>query len=77
MAPKAVEATKRLTRNQRFRGHGPLLQKLGPIPRRAVHPDHPPYIRFATSSSSTSVAPPPIACTRASRDMRSIALSRM
>ena len=29
-------------------------------------------IRLATSSNITSVAPPPIACTRASRDMRSI-----
>ena len=35
------------------------------------------YIRLATSSSITSVAPPPIFCTRASRDMRSIVLSRM
>lgn len=33
--------------------------------------------RFATSSSITSVAPPPIACTRASRVMRSMADSRM
>ena len=36
-----------------------------------------PYIRFAISSSITSVAPPPIDCTRASRAMRSIAASRM
>ncbi len=28
MAPKAVDARKRLNRNHRFRGHGPLLQKL-------------------------------------------------
>ena len=34
-------------------------------------------IRFATSSSITSVAPPPIAWTRASRAMRSMALPRM
>jgi hypothetical protein len=27
MAAKAVDARKRPTRNQRFRGHGPLLQK--------------------------------------------------
>ena len=33
--------------------------------------------RLAISSSITSVAPPPIDCTRASRDMRSIADSRM
>ena len=33
--------------------------------------------RFATSSSITSVAPPPIASTRASRTRRSIGLSRM
>ena len=33
--------------------------------------------RFATSSSITSVAPPPIGRMRASRDMRSIAVSRM
>jgi hypothetical protein len=26
MAPKAVDARKRLNRNHRFRGHGPLLQ---------------------------------------------------
>ena len=34
-------------------------------------------MRLATSSSITSVAPPPMACTRASRDMRSMAHSRM
>jgi hypothetical protein len=34
-------------------------------------------IRLATSSSITSVAPPPIDCTRASRAIRSMALSRM
>ncbi len=28
MAPKAVDARKRIDRNDRFRGHGPLLQKL-------------------------------------------------
>ncbi len=38
---------------------------------------HPPSIRLATSSSMTSVAPPPMACTRASRAMRSIAVSRI
>ena len=27
MAPKAVNARKRIDRNERFRGHGPLLQK--------------------------------------------------
>jgi hypothetical protein len=26
MAPKAVDARKRINRNHRFRGHGPLLQ---------------------------------------------------
>ena len=36
-----------------------------------------PLIRLATSSSITSVLPPPIDCTRASRDIRSIVLSRM
>jgi hypothetical protein len=35
------------------------------------------YSRFATSSSITSVAPPPIDWTRASRVMRSMADSRM
>jgi hypothetical protein len=29
MPPKAVDARKRFTRNHRFRGHGPLLQKRG------------------------------------------------
>jgi hypothetical protein len=33
MAPKAVDARKRFDRNRRFRGHGPLLQQRGPIPR--------------------------------------------
>ncbi len=70
MAPKAVGARQRLNRHDRFRGHGPLLQQRGASTR-------PPYIRFATSSSNTSVAPPPMACTRASRDIRSMALSRM
>jgi hypothetical protein len=37
----------------------------------------PGYSRFATSSSITSVAPPPIDWTRASRVMRSMADSRM
>ena len=27
MAPKAVDARQRFNRNNRFRGHGPLLQK--------------------------------------------------
>ncbi len=36
-----------------------------------------PQIRFATSSSITSVAPPPMDWTRASRDMRSTGVSRM
>ncbi len=36
MAPKAVDAPKRLDRNDRFRGHGPLLQQRGPFPRRAA-----------------------------------------
>ena len=35
------------------------------------------YSRFATSSSMTSVAPPPIASTRASRQSRSITVPRM
>jgi hypothetical protein len=29
---------RRFTRNRRFRGHGPLLQKHGPLPARVVHP---------------------------------------
>ncbi len=28
MAPKAVDARKRLDRNDRFRGHGPLLRQI-------------------------------------------------
>ncbi len=32
MAPKAVDARKRINRNDRFRGHGPLLQKARPVP---------------------------------------------
>ena len=32
MAPKAVSARKRLDRNHRFRGHGPLLHKAWLIP---------------------------------------------
>ncbi len=35
MAPKAVDARKRLDRNDRFRGHGPLLQNHG-YSRRTV-----------------------------------------
>ena len=38
MAPKAADARKRLNRNHRFRGHGPLLQKLDPIPAAVAHP---------------------------------------
>ncbi len=38
MAPKAIDGRKRLDRNHRFRGHGPLLQKLGAFPRRVAHP---------------------------------------
>jgi hypothetical protein len=37
MAPKAVNARKRFERNDRFRGHGPLLQKHA-MPRRVAHP---------------------------------------
>jgi hypothetical protein len=33
MAPKAVDARKRLNRNHRFRGHGPLLQRPACCPR--------------------------------------------
>ncbi len=32
MAPKAVNARKRIDRNPRSRGHGPLLQKARPVP---------------------------------------------
>ncbi len=28
MAPRAIDARKRFDRNRRFRGHGPLLQKI-------------------------------------------------
>jgi hypothetical protein len=38
MAPKAVDARKRFNRNGRFRGHGPLLQQRGRIPRSVAHP---------------------------------------
>ena len=31
MAPKAVDARKRFNRNERFRGHGPLLQEHRPL----------------------------------------------
>jgi len=37
----------------------------------------PVHIRLATSSSMTSEAPPPMAWTRASRDMRSTGVSRI
>src|SRR6185295_8180630 len=37
-----------------------------------AHPRPHTIIRLATSSNITSVAPPPIECTRASRTMRSI-----
>ena len=37
MPPNAVDARKRLTRNRRFRGHGPLLQLRGPIQRWVTH----------------------------------------
>jgi hypothetical protein len=40
MAPKAADARKRLTRNHRFRGHGPLLQEPWPSPRQVVHHGH-------------------------------------
>jgi hypothetical protein len=36
MAAKAVNARKRSNRNDRSRGHGPLLQKRGPFRRRMV-----------------------------------------
>ncbi len=32
MAAKAVDARKRINRNDRFRGHGPLLQKAWRVP---------------------------------------------
>ncbi len=32
MAPKAIDARKRIDRNRRFRGHGPLLQKAWAVP---------------------------------------------
>ncbi len=38
MPPKAVYARNRLTRNRRFRGHGPLLQERHPLQRSAGHP---------------------------------------
>jgi hypothetical protein len=38
MPAKAVDARKRFDLNDRFRGHGPLLQRRCPIPRRVVHP---------------------------------------
>ncbi len=38
MAPKAVNARKRIDRNHRFRGHGPLLQNQYPLPRLVVRP---------------------------------------
>jgi len=37
MALKAVDARKRFDRNQRFRGHGPLLQQPDPFPQRVAH----------------------------------------
>ncbi len=42
MPPKAVYARNRLTRNRRFRGHGPLLQGHSPLlspPFRLPAPD--------------------------------------
>jgi hypothetical protein len=38
MAPKAVDARNRFNPNSRYRGHGPLLQKRGPLALRVVHP---------------------------------------
>jgi hypothetical protein len=38
MAAKTVDARNRITRNHRFRGHGPLLQELGPFRRLVAHP---------------------------------------
>jgi len=40
MAPKAVDPRKRFNRNDRFRGHGPLLQVVA----------HLPYVIEATAS---------------------------
>ncbi len=37
MAPKAVDARTRFTRDSRFRGHGPLLQNQHPLPRLVAH----------------------------------------
>ena len=52
---------------------GPAKRKTGTSPPvRGL-----PYILFATSSSITSVAPPPMVWTRASRTMRSMGDSRM
>jgi hypothetical protein len=38
MAPKAVDARGHFNRNDRFRGHGPLLQNPGPLPQSVTHP---------------------------------------
>ncbi len=38
MPPKAVNVRKRIDRNPRFRGHGPLLQNQYPLPRLVVRP---------------------------------------
>jgi len=54
-----------------FETYGPQYWHPGVAPQ-ATGPK-----RLATSSSITSVAPPPIASTRASRTSRSIGLSRM
>jgi len=37
MPAKAIDARKRLDRNRRFRGHGPLLQKRCPFQRQVAH----------------------------------------
>ncbi len=54
MAPKAVDARKRLNRNRRFRGHGPLLQKRDPIPATTVHPSLLPPTSIANRSYNTA-----------------------
>jgi hypothetical protein len=41
MAPKAIDARKRIDRNRRFRGHGPLLQKAWAIPTTLGAPQPP------------------------------------
>src|SRR5262245_57048260 len=57
--------------------HGVVFDVLAARPPRCQQERLLAHIRLATSSSITSVAPPPIVRTRASRTMRSIAVPRM